>query len=88
MADLDHLMEGFDNLSSDLLSHTIILPGKLAELLDHMKRKLMKHFKENELAMTEIHHFCDLPLVSYTYTDNMFGLQIHIYVKNYQQQTL
>ena len=32
LADLDHLMDGLDMLSSGLLSQTIILLGKLAEL--------------------------------------------------------
>ena len=38
--------------------------------------------------MTEIHQYCDLPLVSYSYTDEMLILQISIYIKHYQQQTL
>ena len=38
--------------------------------------------------MTEIHQYYDLPLVSYSYTDDMIILQIAIYVKHYQQQTL
>ena len=44
LEDLDHLMDGLDTMSSGLLLHTIILPGKVAELFDHVKRKLMKHF--------------------------------------------
>ena len=48
-------MNGLDTLSSGLLSHTIILPGKLAEILHHVKMKLIEHFKEYELAMIEIH---------------------------------
>ena len=48
-------MDGLDNLSSGLLSHTIILQGKLVELLEHVKMKLIEYFKEYELAMTEIH---------------------------------
>ena len=32
LANLDHLMDGLDTLSSGLLSHTIIPIGKLAEL--------------------------------------------------------
>ena len=87
MADLDHLMDGLDTLSSGLLSHTILPPDKLAELLDHVKMKLVEHFKEYELAMTEIHQYYDLPLVSYSYTDDMLILQILIYVKHYQEQT-
>ena len=50
--------------------------------------KLMEHFKEYELAMTEIHHCYDLPLVSYRYIDDMLIVQIPIYVKHYEQQTL
>ena len=65
MADLDHIMDGLDTPSSGLLSHTVIPPGKLVELLDHVKRKLIEHFKEYELAMTEIHQYYDLPVVSY-----------------------
>ena len=53
LADLDHLMDGLDTLSSGLLSHTIIPPGKLAELLGHVKMELIEHLKEYELAMTE-----------------------------------
>ena len=51
-----------------LLSHTIIPPGKLAELLEHVNMELIEHFKEYELAMTKIHQYYDLSLVSYSYT--------------------
>ena len=88
LPDLDHLVDGLDTLSLGLLSHTIFPPGKLAELLDHVKMKLIEHFKEYELAMTEIHQYYDLPLVNYIYTDAMLILQIPIYVQHYQQQTL
>ena len=88
LADLDHLMDGVSTLSSGLLSHTLTPPGKLAELLGHVKMKLIEHFKESELAMTEIHQYYNLPLVSYSYTDVMLILQIPIYLNHYQQQTL
>ena len=88
LADLDHLMDGLETLSSGLLSHTIIPPVKLAELLSHLKMELIEHFKEYELAMTEIHQYYDLPLVSYSCTAGMLILQISIYIKHYQQQTL
>ena len=64
-------MDGLDNLSSGLLSYTIIPPSKLAELLDHVKMKLIDYFKTYKLAMTEIHQYYDLPLVSYSYTDDL-----------------
>ena len=48
LADLDHLMDGLDTSSSGLLSHAIIPPGKLAELLDHVNMELIEHFKQYE----------------------------------------
>ena len=81
-------MDGLDTLSSGFLSHAIIQLGKLAELLGHVKMELIEHFKEYELAMTEIHQYYDLPLVSYSYTDDILILQIPVYIKHYQQQTL
>ena len=88
LTDLDQLMDILDILSSGLLSHIIIPPGKLAELLDHVKMKLIEHFKEYELALTEIYQYYNLPLVSYMYTDDMLILHIPIYVKHYRCQTL
>ena len=41
-------MDGIDTLSSGLLSHTILSPGKLPELLSHVKMELIEHFKEYE----------------------------------------
>ena len=78
LADLDHLLDGLDTLSSGLLSHTIIPPGKLAILLGYVNMESIEHFKEYELAMTEIYQY--LPLVSYSYTDDMLILKISIYI--------
>ena len=38
------------------------------------------------MAITEINQYYDLPLVSYSYTDDMLILQIPIYVKHYQNR--
>ena len=74
LADLDDLMHGLHTLSSGLNLNIIIPAGKLAELLDHVKMKLMEYFKKYELLMTEIHQYYDLPLVSYSYTDDICHL--------------
>ena len=36
--------------------------------------ELIEHFKEYELAITEIHQYYDVPLVSYSYTDEILIL--------------
>ena len=75
-------MDGRDTLSSCLISHINILPGRVAEFLNNVIRKLMENFMDYELAMTEIHQYYDLSLVSYNYNDDMLVLQIPIYVTN------
>ena len=40
------------------------------------------------MAIAEIHQYCGLPLIDYSYTDNMLVLQIPIYVEYYQQHSL
>ena len=40
------------------------------------------------MARTDINKYYDLPLISYSFTDGMLILQIPIYIKHYQQQTL
>ena len=77
---MDHLRDIPDILSSDLLPHTVIPPIKLAELLDHVKRKFIEHFKEYELAMAKIFQHYDLPSVAYSYIDDIIVLQITISV--------
>ena len=74
MADLDHLMDGLDTLSSGLLSHTIIPLCKLADLLDHVKRKWIEHFNEYKLAMIEIHQYYEFTFIKDKYTDYMLVL--------------
>ena len=75
-------------LSLGLLSHTIIPPCKYAELVDHLKSTLIEHFKEYELAMIEIYKYSNIPSESCSNTVDMIVLQIPIYIKHYQQQTL
>ena len=80
LSDLSHLADGLDILCSICFHILLISPGKLPELWDHMKKKLIKHFKEYKLAMVEIHEYYVLSLLSYNYTDDMIVLQIPIYV--------
>ena len=79
-------MDGADILSLSLLSYAIFLIGNWVELLDHMKRKRIKHFKEYELAMTETHVYHDLPLIAYSYTDDMlfYKFQSFSNITNYK----
>ena len=63
-------MDGLDTIFR-LILHTIIHQSKLAELFDHVKRKLIEYLKEYEFSMTEHYQYCDLPLLNYSYTNDM-----------------
>ena len=54
LAYLDHMMDGLDALSLGLLSH-VILPPDNWQNITSCEMKLMEHFREYELAMTEIY---------------------------------
>ena len=45
LADFDYLMDGLDTLSPGSF-HNSNSTNELAELLDHMKRRLIEHFQE------------------------------------------
>ena len=54
MTDLDYLPDGLNTLFRIAFTY-YTLPAKSSGLLDYVKMKLIEHFTEYDLAMTEIH---------------------------------
>ena len=63
-------MSALDSLSTGHLSHTIIPPYDLKDLLVQVKTHLDITYPELEMVMTTINQYYDLPLVDYTYIGN------------------
>ena len=45
ISELDHLLDALDNLSNNLLSHSVMAPNVLNSLLDHVKEQLSKNIQ-------------------------------------------
>ena len=88
ISELDHLLDPFDNLSNNLLSHSVIATNVLKSLLDHVKDQLNKKYPDYELVIDEVHQYSNLPLISFDYQEGILGIQIPSVIKPRLQEPL
>ena len=81
ISELDHLLDALDNLSNNLLSHSVIAPNVLKGLLDHVKDQLNDKYPDYELVIDEVHQYYNLPLVSFDYQDGFLKYK-YLYLLN------
>ena len=86
ISELDHLLDALDNLSNNLLSHSVIAPNVLKSLLDHVKEQLSEKYPDYELVIHEVHHYYNLPLISSDYQEGILGIQIPLFIKQRLQE--
>ena len=88
ISELDHLLDALDNLSNGLLSHSVISPEVLKNLIDHVKQELVEKYPEYELVIDQVHEYYNLPFVSFDYQEEMLGIQIPLFIKLKLQEPL
>ena len=88
ISELDHLLDALDNLSNGLLSHSVISPDVLKELIDHVKQELVEKYPEYELVIDQVHEYYNLPFVSFDYQEGILGIQIPLFIKLKLQEPL
>ena len=88
ISELDHLLDTLDNLSNNLLSHSVIAPNVLKNLLDHVKEQLSEKYPDYELVIDEVHQYYNLPLISFDYQEGILGIQIPLFIKQRLQEPL
>ena len=88
ISELDHLLDALDNLSNNLLSHSVIAPNVLKSLLDHVKEQLSEKYPDYELIIDEVHQYYNLPLISFDYQEGILGIQIPLSIKPRLQEPL
>ena len=69
-----------DNLSNNLLSHSVIAPNVLKNLLDHVKEQLSEKCPDYELVIDAVHQYYNLPLISFDYQEGILGIQIPLFI--------
>ena len=88
MIELDHLLDALDNLSNNLLSHSVIKPADLKRMIEHVKQQLHDHFPDYSLVIDKVHEYYNLPLIHFAYQSGVIGIQIPLFVKPRLQEPL
>ena len=81
ITEMDHLLDALDNLSNGLLSHTVIPPHTMANLLRHTKETLILNYPEFELVLDETYQYYNIPIGSFSYVDGILAIQIPLFIK-------
>ena len=65
-SELDHILDALDNLSNNLLSHSVVRPSVLKRMIEHVKKQLVEKYTNYELVITEVHDYYNIPVSSLT----------------------
>ncbi len=85
---MDTLLDALDNLSNNLLSHSVISSDTLQELIESVRQYLLEYQPGYELVLTEVHQYYNLPIITFDYENGVLGIQIPLFVKPKLQETL
>ena len=61
LSELDYLLDALDNLSNNQLSHSVIHPKEMNDLITHVKSVLETTYPSYELVVFEVHDYYNLP---------------------------
>ena len=61
LSELDHFLDALDNLSNNQLSHSVIPPKEMNDLITHVKDVLETTYPSYELIVSEVHDYYNLP---------------------------
>ena len=64
-SELDHILDALDNLSNNLLSHSVVRPSVLKRMIEHVKRQLAEKYTTYELVITEVYDYYNIPVSSF-----------------------
>ena len=89
-SELDHFMDAMDALSSGHLSHALIAPHKLYDILRKIGEDLYHEYPEFKPVILDFHKYYDLPNINYRYNahEGMLAIQIPILLQHQSQQAM
>ena len=65
LSELDHFLDALDNLSNNQLSHSVIPPKEMNDLITHVKDVLVTTYPNYELIVSEVHDYYNLTLFNF-----------------------
>ena len=86
--ELDHILDALDNLSNNLLSHSVVRPSVLKRMKEHVKQKLAEKYTNYELVITEVHDFYNIPVSSFDYVDGILGVFVPLFIRPNLQEPM
>ena len=88
LSELDHFLDVLDNLSNNQLSHSVIPPKKMNDLITHVKDVLDTTYPNYDLIVSEVHDYYNLPFSTFACKDNTLIIHISFYIKPVNQESL
>ena len=58
-SELYHILDALDNLSNNLLSHSVVRPSVLKRMIAHVKQQLAEKYTNYKLVITDVHDYYD-----------------------------
>ena len=88
LSELDHFLDALDKLSNNQLSHSVIPPKEMNDLITHVKDVLETTYPNYELVVSEVHDYYNLPFSTFACKDNTLIIHISFYIKPINQESL
>ena len=86
--ELDHILDALDNLSNNLLSHSVIRQAVLKRMINHVEKQLAEKYNTYELVITEVHDYYNLPVSFFDYTDGLLEVFVPLFIKPRLQEPM
>ena len=86
-SELDHILDALDNLSNNLLSHSVIRPF-LKRMIEHVRQQLTEKYLNYELVITEVHDYYNIPVSSFDYMDGILGVFVPLFIRPCLQEPM
>ena len=84
---LEHL-DALNNLSNNLLSHSVVRPSVLKKIIEHVKQQLAEKYTNYELVITEVHDYYNIPVSSFDYVDGILGVFVPLFIRPNLQEPM
>ena len=87
-SELDHILDALDNLSKNLLSHSVVRPSVMRRMIEHVKQQLAEKYTNYELVITEVHDYYNLPVSLFDYVDGILGVFVPLFIRPNLQEPM
>ena len=85
-SELDHILDALDNLSNNLLSHSVVKPSVLKRMIEHVKQQLAEKYINYELVITKVYDYYNLPVSPFDY--GILGVFVPLFIRPNLQEPM